>query len=201
LVAASSDLEEFATGIVREAGEMALASFHARDELAIELKDRLDFVTRVDREVETFLHASIKKRYPQDGVIGEEGARDSTSSGRTWVIDPIDGTLNFVRGNDAWAISVGVLESGKAALGVLYAPVRGELWSGGRNVPVRLNGHRVPPPETGGGRDQVVGIGFGANTGIDEQLGAIQFVLQSGHDVSPPGRVQRDIDDANARTA
>jgi myo-inositol-1(or 4)-monophosphatase len=90
--------EEVVEAIAREAGDIALGHFHSLARLPVEQKGHLDLVTAADRDVETFLIGRLREAFPLDGVYGEEGSNITGSSGRVWVLDPIDGTFNFVRG-------------------------------------------------------------------------------------------------------
>ena len=72
--------------------------------------------------MERFLTDGLLRLFPQDGVFGEEGASVAGKSGRIWIIDPIDGTLNFVRGSEHWAVSVGLFQDGCPKFGIIHAP-------------------------------------------------------------------------------
>lgn len=131
--------------IVEEAGALALSHFRALAPTDVAEKNHLDLVTVADRAVEALLVKRLQTAFPGDGVFGEEGSRDMGQTGRIWVIDPIDGTFNFVRGRDDWAISVGLYEAGAPALGVVLQPVRRRLLTGGRYVAPSLDGRPLPP--------------------------------------------------------
>jgi len=88
----------------------------------------------------SFLTWRILAAFPNDVVIGEEGAAHQGSSGRLWVIDPIDGTFNFVRGSDQWAVSIGLYENGQPGFGVIHAPARRQILVGGIGMVTTLNG-------------------------------------------------------------
>ena len=106
--------------LAREAGALALSHFKALGSVPVESKGHLDLVTAADQDVERFLTEGLVKIFPNDGIFGEEGAAHQGNSGRTWVIDPIDGTFNFVRGGDQWAISIGLYESAQPIFGVIF---------------------------------------------------------------------------------
>lgn len=98
--------------VVEEAGALALAHFGRLSPAEIAEKGHLDLVTVADRAVEALISARLGTLFPDDGIYGEEGGRAAGTSGRVWVIDPIDGTFNFVRGGIDWGISVGLFEGG-----------------------------------------------------------------------------------------
>ena len=117
--------------LAREAGAVALSHFEALSTVPVVAKGHLDLVTAADQEVERFLTQGLGEAFPDDGIFGEEGAAQDGTSGRTWVLDPIDGTFNFVRGGDQWAISIGLYENGHPSFGVIFAPLRSQMLVGG----------------------------------------------------------------------
>ena len=111
--------------VVREAG--TLAESERAKGLAIEAKGRRDFVTQADRAVERFLRARLIARLPGSGFLGEEygGAHDTEL---LWIVDPIDGTTNYIRRIPYWCVSVALMEAGQLILGVIFAPTLGSLY-------------------------------------------------------------------------
>lgn len=96
-----------------------------------------DLVSRADREAEATIVRVLAAARPEDGLRGEEGAAREGSSGLTWLIDPLDGTTNFLWGLPHWAVSVGVADGEGLVAGAVLDPVRGETWSAGRGVGAR----------------------------------------------------------------
>lgn len=93
----------------------------------------LDLVTELDKATETAIVNFLARERPHDGILGEEGAASPSSSGYTWVIDPIDGTVNYFYGHPTWAISLGVLDSdGEPVVGVVHAPQLDETFVAAR---------------------------------------------------------------------
>jgi len=163
--------------IAHEAGELALDHFRQLPSLAVESKGPLDLVTRADREVESFITGRLRAAFPGDGIYGEEGASVRQTTGRTWVIDPIDGTFNFVRGGDQWAVSIGLYESGAPSFGVIHAPVRRETLAGGAGKAATLNG--VPLASRSGLDRQraAVGVGFHPTVPTEIRLEALRCII------------------------
>jgi len=119
----------FACDIARRAGALALDYFRNCERLTIELKGPQDFVSRADREVETLLRREIARAFPDDRFLGEETAADFTGTiDACWVVDPIDGTHNFLRGVPYWNVAIAYVEHGRARIGVVLDPVSGELY-------------------------------------------------------------------------
>lgn len=113
----------------------------------------LDLVTELDRATEQAIARSIAVFRPDDGVLGEEGAQATSASGYTWIVDPIDGTVNYFHGHACWAISLGIADaSGEPVVGVVHAPKLGETYvaAKGHGAYLILDGdwlELLPPPE------------------------------------------------------
>ncbi|WP_214415381.1 inositol monophosphatase family protein [Sphaerisporangium fuscum] len=123
-----SDLLELAVGIAREAGEMLLAKRPARPEVVQTKSSGTDVVTALDRASEDLIRQRIRAARPGDAILGEEGGE--TGEGRVrWVVDPIDGTVNFLYGLPEWAVSIAVEVDGEVVAGVVNAVPRGELFA------------------------------------------------------------------------
>lgn len=122
--------------ITQKAGELALS--HYGRVVPSEKPDR-SFVTEADKTVEAFLRAELIKAFPGVEVLGEE-VEKGVSDNVAWVIDPIDGTANFVAGVPIWAVCVGLVEDGVPTLGAVYYPVFGELYAAQRGRGAWLNG-------------------------------------------------------------
>lgn len=173
-----SALVEIVETLAREAGDLALEHFHRLADVPVESKGHLDLVTEADKGVEAFLTKRLAQLFPDDGLFGEEGAAVESKSGRVWVVDPIDGTFNFVRGGDQWAVSIGLYENGAPVFGVLNVPVRGQVLSGGNGVPARLNGKPLPQ-RSGLDRSRAAcGVGFHPIIPVEDRLNTLRFVLQ-----------------------
>ena len=128
-----------------------------------EKSHRSDLVTNVDKGTEAFLVTKIKDAYPNDQIIGEEGTgRDvSTTDGRIWIIDPIDGTLNFVKQQENFCVMVGIFENGKPLLGFIYDVMKHEFAYGGPSTGVFLNGEKLKTPENLSLADGLMGCNAG----------------------------------------
>ncbi len=164
--------------IILEAGSVAKEHFSRLSSIKVESKGHLDLVTQADKEVESLIVSRLRRVFPGDGVYGEEGAAYPSDTGRTWVIDPIDGTFNFLRGADRWAISIGLYEHRKPSLGMIYAPVRDQLIAGGGGARPMLNGN-VLPARNGLDRSRAAcAVGLHPSTPVDDQLSAIRFIVE-----------------------
>ena len=164
--------------MAREAGDLALTHFARLATVPVQSKGHLDLVTQADRDVETLLTARLGKVFPADGIFGEEGAAVAGTSGRVWVIDPIDGTFNFVRGGDQWAVSIGLYENGRPTFGVLHAPVRRQTLVGGIGRPTTLNGEPMARRHGLDRNRAACGVGFHPVVPVEDRLDTLKFVLE-----------------------
>ena len=111
---------EITIAIVRSAGALALKFFQDLASLNVEKKGHQDFVSRADKDVELFIRAALEKTFPDDGIVGEEHDPKRGSSGFTWVIDPIDGTTNFINGIPAWTVVLAGVCDDKTQIGIIF---------------------------------------------------------------------------------
>ena len=133
---------DWAKGIARQVGDLLLSRF--RTGVTAERKDR-GIVTELDRRAERLIAGSLADAFPGDGLVAEEGTGRESTSGYRWVVDPLDGTTNYVAGLPMFAVSLGCLEDGEGAavLGVVHAPVFGETFAAVRGLGLR-GGARGP---------------------------------------------------------
>jgi fructose-1,6-bisphosphatase/inositol monophosphatase family enzyme len=139
-----ADDAALAARVVREAG--ALARRMRGEGLSPENKTSIsDVVTEADRAAEELVVAALADARPEDGVLGEEGAAREGSSGRTWVIDPVDGTYNFVAGLDWWCSAIALTDGDDLVLGAVHHPATGRTYVGGPGLPTSVDGVPVGP--------------------------------------------------------
>lgn len=130
---------ELAAALVTDAG--ALAAAMRAEGLQTSYKTSVsDVVSAADTAAEAFISTVIRRTRPDDGIFGEEGTSHQGSSGRTWVIDPVDGTYNFLSGLAYWCSALALRDCSGVALGAVRQPATGETWLGGRDLPTTLNG-------------------------------------------------------------
>ncbi len=135
---------EVAAQLVREAG--ALAERMRREGVAAQRKTSVsDLVTAADRAAEELIVGRLRSARPGDGLVGEEGSASPTGDdGRTWYVDPIDGTYNYAWHLPVWCSALALAVDDFAMLGAVYHPVADELWTGGREDAASRNGVHLP---------------------------------------------------------
>src|SRR5690242_8499997 len=124
------ELRSVAVGVAREAGDM-LADRAGQVEVAATKSSPTDVVTEMDRRSEELIRARILAGRPADAILGEEGGQTGDADGAParWVIDPLDGTVNYLYGLHDWAVSIAAEVSGEIVAGAVYVPGRGEMFS------------------------------------------------------------------------
>ena len=132
---------EVCRDVARKAGELALQ--HAAR--GVEREDKADDspVTVADRECERLIVSALRAAFPRDGFLGEEGARDDGTSGRRWIVDPIDGTRDFLRGLGTWSNLIALEADGEVVLGTCNLPAQGELYWAVRGGGAFVNDRRI----------------------------------------------------------
>ena len=127
----------------RNAGTIIARAFEQLDIVQAELKGTNDFVTNVDREAEQAIIDTIKTSFPDHSIIAEESGVTKGDSKFQWVIDPLDGTTNFVKGIPHFCVSIALKVNNKLEQAVIYDPIRDELFSASRGEGAQLNGKRI----------------------------------------------------------
>ena len=131
-------------GAARKAARALKRDFGEVEQLQVSLKGPANFVTAADRRAEETLRAELGKARPGYGFLGEESGRhEGTDSTHTWIVDPLDGTTNFLHGIPQFAISVGLERSGTIVAGVIYNPITDELYTAERGKGAFLNDRRL----------------------------------------------------------
>lgn len=142
-----TEARKYLSELMPQAGETLRRYFNSGD-FTLRSKGGVDFVTQADEEVDAFLHDNIQKKYPQTTLLTEETAPADYSSlkdvDNLWVIDPLDGTVNFSRRHPNFAISVGLVDKGIPKLGVVYLPITQDLyWAQADQEDTFLNGEPI----------------------------------------------------------
>jgi myo-inositol-1(or 4)-monophosphatase len=167
-----SDLLAIAVDLARQAGALALA-MHSGLASPDTKSSPTDVVTAADRAAEALLVDGIRSRRPGDGILGEEGASDAGSTGVRWVVDPIDGTVNYLYGLPQWGVSIGVEVDGSALAGVIFDPAKDELFCAVRGAGAQLNGVPLRCTSATELSQALVATGFG----YDERRRAAQAAV------------------------
>lgn len=128
--------------VIRDAGVIGMKYFNDRKNVAVNKKAARDFVTEADVAIEAFLKETLTRDYPEYGFWGEETGQSANQASR-WIVDPIDGTHSFAKGQYGWSISVALEIDGEIVLGAVYAPVFNDLYIAEKGKGAFKNGERI----------------------------------------------------------
>jgi myo-inositol-1(or 4)-monophosphatase len=123
-----------------------------------------DIVTEVDHASEALIRAELGARFPDEGFYGEESGRDATISHRTWICDPIDGTVNYANAIPFFCVSLALVEDGRPVAGVIHDPIRGETYAATADGPATLGGRPVTVSTKERLVDLVMGLAVGGRS-------------------------------------
>ena len=166
------------SAVAREAGRLARRFFERRAELRIETKGPQDLVSIADRAVEDLIRGRLGALFPDDAVVGEEAG--GVSARRVWVVDPIDGTQNFLRGMPWFCIAMALMEEGRTVLGIVYDPNTDELFTARRGGGAFLNGEPIRVSDCTDLPSAVVGVGHSPRHAPELFLGPVTVLLGQG---------------------
>jgi myo-inositol-1(or 4)-monophosphatase len=144
----------------RSAGSIIMRYANRVDTLAVTSKARNDFVTDVDKMAEKEIISILRRSFPQHGILAEESGSDTRDSEYLWVIDPLDGTTNFVRGFPQFAVSIALKHKGRLDQAVVYDPVRQELFTASKGAGAQLNNRRLRVTTQNSLDGALLGTGF-----------------------------------------
>ena len=189
-------LLDAAIAAARAGGEVLEGYWRSLPRGSISEKKKNDFVTRADKESEEAIVAAIRDVYPEDGFLGEEGGRrGSGEEARTWIIDPLDGTTNFIAGFPFWCVSVAARERSEIVAGVVWDPLRGELYAAERGGGAFRNGERLRVTEQPDldGAFLSTGFPFRSKDRIDLYLALFRELFQHARAIRRAGSAALDL--------
>jgi myo-inositol-1(or 4)-monophosphatase len=168
--------------IAREAGALALDFFGRQTELNIERKGLQDTVSQADRAVETLIAQRLTKCFADDAFLGEESGNHGaySTSGFTWVVDPIDGTDCFINGIRAWCVSIALVRQGEIQGGVIYDPNADELYKAVAGHGASLNGKTIRASAADDLALGIVGMGFSHRVQPGPTVDILAKLLEAG---------------------
>ena len=155
------ELRDVALRVATEAADVLAAAVDDERTLVDTKSTSTDMVTEMDRASEALIVRRLQELCPQDAIVGEEGTGQPGESGVTWVVDPLDGTTNYLYGHPFWNVSVGVVFDGQPVAGAVVVPSLGDVFAGAVGLGATRNGSplRIAPPAPLA--TSLVGTGFG----------------------------------------
>ncbi len=182
-----------ARGAARRAGAHLLASF--RTGVEIELKGRNDLVSALDRESEELIVSALREGLGEIRVIGEEGGVTGPLSDEEWIIDPLDGTANYLHGHPCWSVSIACLRNGVPVVGVVYEPLADNLFSAVRGQGAFWNDDSIAVSRTTSMSEAFLATGFPfrAHPALDLYLGIFRRVFLGVRGIRRCGSAALDL--------
>ena len=144
--------------IIREAGALLMSYFRRR--IGYEYKGDVDLVTEADRASEKFIADRLRSRWPEFGILGEEGTKSDLEAEYRWLVDPLDGTTNFAHGFPVFCISIALTRGEDLLAGFLYDPTRDEFFAAEHGAGAKLNGQAMHVSKTKTLSESLLGTGF-----------------------------------------
>jgi myo-inositol-1(or 4)-monophosphatase len=188
-------LLNIAVRAARRAGEIIVRNLERGPPLGVRAKSRNDFVTEIDQMAERDIIETIRRSHPDHGFLGEESGR-SGGDEYLWIIDPLDGTTNFLHGFPTFAVSLACQYRGRLEQAVVYDPMRQELFTASRGDGAQLDGRRIRVSSQPGLEGALIGTGFPYRANarwIDEYLAMLRSVMQQTAGIRRPGAASLDL--------
>ncbi len=184
-----------ATRAARRAGELMIRQLNQLESLEVAEKSRNEFVTKVDVMAEEAIIEVIRDHYPDHAILGEESGRQGDHE-YEWIIDPLDGTTNYIHGFPVFSVSIAVARAGELAHGVVYDPMRQEIFTASRGEGAQLDGRRIRVSKRQHLKDALLATGFPYRLS-DEQteiyLNMLRAVMRDTAGVRRPGSAALDL--------
>ena len=183
-----------AINAARKAGNIIGRSLEHVDVLEVATKSKNDFVSEVDRRAEQAIIETLHKAYPHHGILAEESGSHAGDD-YEWVIDPLDGTTNFIHGFPQFAVSIALRHKGRLEQGVVYDPISQELYTASRGGGAQLNGRRIRVSKRRGLEGALLGTGFPfkQQQHLDAYLGTFKALFTDTAGIRRAGAASLDL--------
>ncbi len=184
-----------ATEAARKAGTLLERYFQNLDRLQVEEKSYNDFVSEADRRAEQVIVDTLLKYYPEHSIIAEEGHGRRTGSEVEWIIDPLDGTTNFLHGFPHFAVSIACRVKGRLTHGVIYDPIRDELFAASRGEGARMNNVRIRVSEVRKLEHALLatGVPYREFDYVDSYMNSLRHFMMNTAGIRRPGSAALDL--------
>jgi len=180
----------------RRAGEIIVRGLNRLHRLDVRAKGQNDFVSEIDTAAERDIIETVRKHYPSHSFLAEESGRSGEDNEFVWIIDPLDGTTNFLHGYPQFAVSIGVQRRGRMEHAVVYDPMRQELFTASRGEGAQLDGKRIRVSPHIGLERSLIGTGFPYRSNLqwlDPYMAMLKAVIQETAGIRRPGSAALDL--------
>ncbi|MCH8958283.1 MAG: inositol monophosphatase [Proteobacteria bacterium] len=177
------------------AGDIIVRNINRLQRMQITKKGRNDYVTEVDRLAEQEIIGTIRHSYPDHAFLAEESGQTGESD-LVWIIDPLDGTTNYLHGFPVFAVSIALQINGRLECGLIYDVMRQEIFEASRGQGAKVDGHRIRVSKQAGLQGALIGTGFpfrNNNRWLDEYMEMLKAVIKSASGIRRPGAAALDL--------
>jgi myo-inositol-1(or 4)-monophosphatase len=179
----------------RRAGDVIVRSLSRLDSLKIDTKGRNDFVTEIDRKAEAEIIATVRRSHPDHAFLAEESGRAGESD-YVWIIDPLDGTTNFLHGFPIFAVSIAIQHRGRLQHAAVYDPMRQEFFTASRGDGAQLEGKKIRVSSQRTLEGALISTGFPYRmqpAHVDDYLAILKAIMDTAAGVRRPGAAALDL--------
>mgnify|MGYP001813441688 FL=1 len=179
----------------RAAGDIIVRNMDRLDRIKVATKQNNDFVSNVDHLAEETIISTIKQAYPDHGILAEESGKQAEGSEFQWIIDPLDGTTNYLHGFPQFAVSIALKYKDRLEVGVIYDPVSQELFTASRGNGAMLNDRKIRVTSHKGLQNALLGTGFPYydQSYLDTYLETMKELMQRTSGIRRPGSAALDL--------
>jgi len=186
-----------AINAARRAGSAILRGLNRLESLNVTSKGRNDFVSDIDRQAEDIIVSTLQRSYPEDGILGEETGQREAKAGNEyqWIIDPLDGTTNFLHGFPQFSISIARTFRGQLEHGLVFDPLRDEMFTASRGGGAKLNNSRIRVSKAVQLEQALLGTGFPYRDidDVDAYLAMFKVMMTRTQGIRRPGSAALDL--------
>jgi myo-inositol-1(or 4)-monophosphatase len=190
-----STFEQVACDAAKAAGRLLRERFLDDTRLSVETKGLHDFVTVVDRQAEAAVLGHLSEHFPDHAVMAEEGSPDAEAAGYRWIVDPLDGTTNFIHGVPVFAVSIALEDPDGLVAGAIHDPIRDETFHAHRGGGARLNGSPIRCSQPAGPHEALIATGFPFRelSRLERYLSAFEAFVRSTAGIRRAGSASIDL--------
>jgi myo-inositol-1(or 4)-monophosphatase len=187
-------VREIAESVAREAGRQLRDAFAGPRVNVTAKSSPTDLVSEADHAAERLIRERLAAARPGDGILGEEGGDAAGTTGVKWIVDPLDGTVNFLFGIPQWGVSIACEDAQGTLVGVIYDPMRDELWTAERDGPALLDGRAIHGSDRNDLATAMVATGFGYDADVRRlQAEVMTRLLPQVRDIRRLGSAALDL--------
>ncbi len=189
-------LLNLAVSAARRAGDVIVRSLPKLDSLDVSTKGRHDYVSEVDRNAEEQIIATIRRLYPDHAFLAEESGESGRAGDVRWIIDPLDGTTNFLHGFPTFAVSIACEIRGRLEHAVVFDPMRQEMFTASRGIGAQLEGKKIRVSKQRTLEGSLIATGFpyrAVEPYMDDYMAMLKVVMSQTAGVRRPGAAALDL--------